>query len=78
MNILDDLNQIFREIFNRKNIELNYETTAKDIAGWDSITHISIIVSVENHFEIKFSIVEIINMKNIGDLIRLIEIKTTN
>ena len=49
--------------------------TAQDIAKWDSLRHIQLISEVEAAFEIKFKLREVMGMKNVGDLIDLIDAK---
>ena len=51
------------------------ETTANDVDGWDSLSHMGIIVEVENEFDIDFQFSEIANLKNIGDFVDLINSK---
>lgn len=64
-----------------KNITQNDEddilesTTAEDIDGWDSLSHIYIITDVEKHFQINFSAAEAYNIKSIGDFISAVESK---
>ncbi len=70
--ILLELNEIFKEIFEDDSIELTEETTANDIEDWDSLTHITIISEVEEHFDMKFEMKDVIGMKNIGDMIDII------
>ena len=48
---------------------------AHDFEGWDSLAHIGIIISLEEEFNLKFSIGEITSLKNIGELIDLIKKK---
>ena len=48
---------------------------AYDFEGWDSLAHIGIIISLEEEFKLRFSIGEITNLKNIGELIDLIKKK---
>lgn len=67
--------EIFKTIFDDENLKLTDEMTAADVKGWDSLTHIQLIVSVEKKFEIKFSLKEIMNLKNVGDLIDTIKEK---
>jgi acyl carrier protein len=73
--ILDQLKGIFRQIFDDDSIVLTRETTAEDIADWDSFNHISIIVAVESHFGIKFQTAETEELKNVGHLVELIQQK---
>jgi acyl carrier protein len=69
-------NSIFHKVFNDNTIEIHNEMSAKDVERWDSLTHLSMISSVEETFGIKFKLKELIGMKNVGDLLRLIEAKT--
>ena len=74
-DILSQLNTIFIETLENKNIILTNESTAEDIYEWDSITHIYLFVEIENLFNIHFTAAEIRNLKNIGELIQCIESK---
>ena len=74
-DILAQLTQIFRQIFDNDSIVLTPETTAPDIAEWDSFNHINIIVAVEVHFGIKFRTAETEELKNVGHLVELIQQK---
>ncbi|HPZ10254.1 MAG TPA: acyl carrier protein [Candidatus Eremiobacteraeota bacterium] len=75
MNIFDDLNSIFREVFDDDTIEVNDSTTADDVDGWDSLSHVNLIVTIEQRFKIKFGTKELLTFKNVGDLRRAIERK---
>ena len=70
--ILNKLNNIFNQVFDRE-ITLLESTSAKDINGWDSLTHITIISMVEEEFEITFTMKQVLEMQNIGDMISIIE-----
>jgi len=67
-NILQQLTEIFHEIFDDDTIVLTSATTAADIAEWDSMNHVSLIVTVESRFRIKFQTAEVESLKNVGDL----------
>ncbi len=73
--LIDQLTEIFREVFNDKTIILNNESTAENIGSWDSLSHMLMITEVENVFSIKFRLREINRLKNVGTLIELIESK---
>ena len=66
--LLAELQAIFIKEFSDSNIILNDDTTAKDIAMWDSLTHMGLMDTIERHFEISFSLDEMISFKNVGDL----------
>lgn len=73
--ILEELIEIFRDIFEDDELILNENMTAEDIEDWDSLAHIRIIVAIEKQFSLKLSINEISSLKNIGDMINMIESK---
>ena len=51
------------------------ETIATQVPGWDSLNHVNVILAVEKHFDVRFKPVEILKLKNIGDLQRLLTSK---
>jgi acyl carrier protein len=67
------LAEIFRDVFDEDSIELTPELSAKDVDGWDSLTHIRLILTIEKAFKIKFSTSEIGKLENVGDLVALIQ-----
>jgi acyl carrier protein len=69
--ILLKLNDVVSSILKRK-VELNPASTAADVDGWDSLSHMMIINGVEKQFAVKFKLKEIMNFKNTGDLISCI------
>ncbi len=74
--ILQQLTTVFHQIFDDDSIVLTPTTTADDIAEWDSMNHVSLIVAVEVRFGIKFQTAETEELKNIGDFVSLIQKKT--
>jgi acyl carrier protein len=72
-----DLTAIFKRSLDDDSLTLAEETTAADVPGWDSITHVLIIVAVEKHFKVKFTAGEIQRLQNVGQLAALIRSKKT-
>lgn len=70
------LTVIFRNLFDDDSIVLTPQTTAKDIEGWDSLEHITLIAMVERTFKMKFKMGEISSMKNVGQMVKIIEART--
>jgi acyl carrier protein len=66
------LNAIFQDIFDDPSLEINDQMIAADVEGWDSLSHINLIVEVEKKFKVKFNTAEVRGLKNVGDFIALI------
>ncbi len=73
--ILGQVTVIFRDVFDDDSLQITPETTASDIAGWDSFTHINLIVATEVFFKIKFKTAEIESLKNVGHFTEVIQSK---
>ena len=69
--IFEKLNEVFSDVFD-EDITVTADTTAADIEDWDSLTHITLISEVEDTFDIKFSMKEVLNMKNVGEMVDII------
>ena len=67
--ILSQLQPVFQQVFDDASIQVARGTTAADVEGWDSLTHIQLIAAVEKHFGVKFKLGEIMKFKNVGDLV---------
>lgn len=75
MSTLTKLNEIFCQVFDEDDLQISPEMTANDVDGWDSLSHINLIVAVESAFKIRFNQKELLTFKNIGDLLASIESK---
>jgi acyl carrier protein len=66
---------LLREVFEDPDLVISPATTAADIDGWDSMTHITLIVGAEHSFGVHFTASEIDGMQDVGALARLIDAK---
>ena len=66
--ILKQMQDIFIDVFDNDDIVLTEDTTADDIEEWDSLSHIQLVVGIENHFKIKLTSKEIMECANVGDM----------
>lgn len=69
------LQDIFREIFEDETIVLKNDMTAEDIEDWDSLTHIQLIETIENVFQITFTLQEAVELETVGEFIELVRKK---
>lgn len=72
-DVMERLTEVFRTTFNDEEIELRPETTADDIAAWDSVSHITLIYAVEDEFGVKFSTKDLASLSCVGDLAATVE-----
>jgi len=74
-DVLNKLNEIFRDLFDLPDLQLNEAMSADDIDEWDSVNHVMLVVEIERQFKVKFHTAEVEEMKNVGDLVKLIVAK---
>lgn len=70
------LNKIFQKVLDNPNLVMEPHLTANDVEGWDSMNHLRLITTVEKEFNIKITGAEVMRLKNVGDLLELIDTKT--
>jgi len=70
------LTDIFEDVFDEDSIKVIPSLSAKDVDGWDSLTHIRLLLTVEKAFKVKFSTSEIGKLETVGDLVTLIKART--
>ena len=73
--IINQVQDIFRDVLDEEEIILGDTTTADEVEGWDSLSHIQLVVGIEKRFNIKFTSKEILSWKNVGELIDCIALK---
>lgn len=71
------LTEVFRRVFDDPALEISESTTANDVPGWDSLTHVDLIVAVETEFAVKFTTREVMTFANVGELMAAVARKTT-
>lgn len=77
MELLERLNRIFCEVFDDDDIKISLEMTANDVDGWDSLSHVNLITTIEARFNIRFNQKELLKQRNVGDLLADIGHKLT-
>ncbi|MEM6838128.1 MAG: acyl carrier protein [Cyanobacteria bacterium P01_C01_bin.120] len=73
--IYEQLNTIFQDVFDDDDIAVEDSTSAKDVSGWDSMAHITLVLGVEQEFGIKFKTSEVAQLGNVGEFVDLIQTK---
>ncbi|MCX6175323.1 MAG: acyl carrier protein [Ignavibacteriales bacterium] len=73
--ISQELKKVILKELNLDDFDLQDETIASEVPGWDSLNHINIILAVEKSFNVKFKSYEVLRLKNVGDLQKLLDTK---
>ena len=67
--IFEKIVEILRDEFEDDELEVKNETTAADVEGWDSLNHLQLMNEIEDEFEITFTMAEVQNFQNVGELV---------
>ncbi len=67
------LTTVFRDVFDDAALEISEGTTASDIPGWDSLSHVHLVFATEKAFAVSFTTKQVKALSSVGDLVRLIE-----
>ena len=73
MTLHERLEAVFQTVFNDDELTLADEMTARDIEGWDSITNINLMFSIEGEFGLQFEGAALAEFKNIGEMKRYLQ-----
>ncbi len=71
--ILTKVEKICRDVFEDEQLIISESTVAADVEAWDSLTHLTLINELEEAFDITFTLDEVTNSRNLGELITAIE-----
>jgi acyl carrier protein len=73
--ISKELKEVILKQLNLDDYDLQDETTAPEVPGWDSLSHINIVLATEEQFNVKFKSYELLRLKCVGDLQKLVDSK---
>ncbi len=73
--IMEKVQRIFREVFDDDTLVIEDSTNSSDIEDWDSLEHITLVVSMEKEFGLKFDLKEVNELANVGEMVDLIASK---
>ena len=76
-NIKEKLQSVFVDVFDDEDLRISNSTNSDDIEEWDSLNHIALVLSIEKCFNIRFITGEVLSLKDVGEMIQLLEEKTS-
>lgn len=75
MTTLDAINEVLRDVFDDPSLKVTAGSTAGDVDGWDSLSHVNVVVAVELRFGIRFTQREALTFRNVGELVAAVDAK---
>lgn len=73
--ISERLKKAILRTLNLEEFDLQDETFAYNVPGWDSLSHVIVLAEIEREYGVRFKTVEVLRLKNLGDLQVLVDSK---
>jgi acyl carrier protein len=74
-SLLEEVQDIFRDVFDQPDLVISRESNASTVDDWDSLAHINLVTAIEKRYKIKFALGELQELKNVGDMLDLMRVK---
>jgi acyl carrier protein len=74
-DLLEQVQETFRDVFDQPDLMITRESNASTVEDWDSLTHVNLVTAVERRYKVKFALGELLDLKNVGDLLDLLNKK---
>ncbi len=76
--ILAELQPIFQDVLDQPELVITPQSNAQTVEDWDSLAHVNLVTAIEKHFKVKFALGELQELKDVGDMVALIQRKLGN
>jgi acyl carrier protein len=74
-DLLPEIQEIFRDIFDDPSLVIARDSNASTVEDWDSLAHVNLVTAIEKKYKVRFALGELQELKNVGDMIDLIQEK---
>ena len=71
-NLLEEVQAIFRDVFDQPDLVITRESNASTVEDWDSLAHVNLVTAIERRYKVKFALGELQDLKNVGDMLDLL------
>jgi acyl carrier protein len=75
--IIAKIQSIVQDILDNESLNINEQTEATDVEGWDSLAHINIVSQIESEFGVRFSLDELARFSTVGNIIEAVQLKAS-
>lgn len=76
MKLIKQLQDIFREVFDDPELQINHATNRSNFVSWDSVAHVQLILLAESEFGVRLSFDEVSNIKDVGTFVEVLSKRT--
>jgi acyl carrier protein len=76
--ILAELQPIFQDVLDQPELVITQQSNAQTVEDWDSLAHVNLVTAIEKHFKVKFALGELQELKDVGDMVALIQRRLGN
>jgi len=73
--IVSQAQVIFREVLDSPDLIVSDELTASKVKAWDSLNHVTLVMTLEEQFAVKFTTREVMGWRNVGQMLDCLEAK---
>jgi acyl carrier protein len=74
-DLLGEVQEVFRDVFDEPNLEITEDSNADSVPEWDSMAHLNLLTAIQQKFKVKFTLADMQHLRNVGDLLDLLERK---
>jgi acyl carrier protein len=74
-DLLPEIQRIFCDVFDDPSLVITRDSNASTVEDWDSLAHVNLVTAIEKKYRIRFALGELQELKNVGDMIDLIQEK---
>jgi acyl carrier protein len=74
-DMLPEVQEVFRDVFDDPSLIITRESTAATVEDWDSLAHVNLVTAIEKKYRIRFALGELQELKNVGDMMDLMQLK---
>ena len=64
---------VFQEVFEDPDLKIHDAMVASDVEDWDSFNHITLVMSLEEEFNLRFATREVMGWKSVGEMLASVE-----
>lgn len=72
-DVVTKLQKVFNSTFNNDDLSITMSTRPEDVEGWDSLGHVTLASNIEQEFHVSLDVDELMEMENVGSIVRILE-----